>query len=47
MNKEETLKILETSILLSDGMNESEILTKLSLGPYLEKAKEILEILKK
>ena len=40
------LQIIQTTILLLDGVSEAEILLKDELGPYLKKAKKIVEIIK-
>jgi hypothetical protein len=37
----ETLKLIQTVILLLDKVPESDILLKYNLGKYLKKAKEI------
>ena len=45
INNKKQIAILETTLLLLDGVTEFEIL-KLDLAPHLKKAKEVLTIIK-
>lgn len=40
------LQIIQTVIFLLDGVSEAEILLKDDLGPFLKKAKRIMEIVR-
>jgi len=44
--KKEELNLLQTVVLLLDGMKESEIMLKYELAPYLKKAREIIKLVK-
>jgi len=39
------LAVLQTAILLIDGVKKSDILLKYDLSPYLKKAEEIVKVL--
>jgi len=45
MNNKKQIAILETTLLLLDGVKESDILLKYDLAPHLKKAKEIIKII--
>ncbi len=46
MNNKKEIAILETTLLLITGTKEADILLKYDLAPHLEKAKEIITLLK-
>lgn len=41
------LQLIQTVILLLDGTSEADILLKCDLAPFLKKAKEIVEVVRK
>jgi len=45
MSNQKQIAILETTLLLLDGVKESDILLKYDLAPHLKKAKEIIKII--
>jgi hypothetical protein len=47
MNKQEINYLLETILLLFDGITESELMLKLDLLPYIEKARKVKEFIEK
>jgi len=44
---ETQLNILQTAILLLDGVSEAELMLRLKMGQYLNKASKIVEIINK
>lgn len=45
MEKDKLIKLLQTTLFLSEGVKESEILLKMDLAPYLNSAKKLIEFI--
>lgn len=47
MEKSKLIKLLQTTLFLSEGMTEEKLVLKLDLAPYLNSAKELIKFINK
>ncbi|MEK6878379.1 MAG: hypothetical protein AABY22_02160 [Nanoarchaeota archaeon] len=45
MEKNKLVNLLQTTLFLSEGKTESELMLKLDLAPYLKSAKELIKFI--